>query len=163
MPKRLKSSSLLAEHREEAIDRVLWNDNGGPKVDNNVLEIKPVALGPWISPEVKDRQEPQVTKIVKVDAGVVRNPGRDAAAQSGEPQQFYSLEQTRELVNSVQSFLNLLNSSLGFMIQEETGRVLVKVFDRNTKKVIREIPPEDLVKLQEKLQELRGVLFNGKA
>jgi flagellar protein FlaG len=138
-------------------------EKGDPKMDNNVLEIKPVSLGPWIGPEIKDNREPPVSKIVRVEEGLLGNPGRESAAQSGQPQQLYSLDQTRELVNNAQSLLNVLNSSLSFIVYEKAGRVVVKVIDRNTKKVIREIPPEDIIRLKEKLQEVRGVLFNGEA
>ncbi len=163
MLKRFKFNVFLAEYREEAVRRVLLREKGDLKMDNKVLEIKPVSLGPWISPEIKDNQEPQVSKIVKVEEGLLGNPGRESAAQSGQSQQLYNLEQTREVVNNLQSFLSALNSSLSFVIHEKTGRVMIKVIDRNTKKVIREIPPEEIVKLQEKLQEVRGVLFNGEA
>jgi flagellar protein FlaG len=132
-------------------------------MDKKVLEIKPVSMGPWISPEVKDHQGPQVSKIVKVEEGLLGNPWRESAAQSGQPQQLYSLDQAREAVNNAQNLLNTLNTGLSLVIQEEAGRVVVKVIDENTKRVIRELPPESIIKLKERLQKVRGVLFNVEA
>ena len=132
-------------------------------MDNKVLEIKPVSMGPWISPEVKDQPEPQVPRIVKIEEGFLRNPGRESAAQSGQPQPSYSFDQTREAANNAQGLLNTLNAGLILVVEEEAGRVVVKVIEKNTKKVVRELDPESVVKLKERLQKVRGVLFNGEA
>lgn len=56
-----------------------------------------------------------------------------------------------------------MNVSLSFEVYDKTGDVVVKVINRDTKEVIRQIPPEDLLEITEKLEELRGVLFAGKA
>jgi flagellar protein FlaG len=132
-------------------------------MDNKVMEIKPVSLGPWTSPEVKDRPEPQVSKIVKVEEGLPGNPGREAAAQPGQPQPSYSLSQTREAVNHAQSLLNTLDTGLILVVDERAGGIVVKVLDRNSKRVIRELSPESVIKLKERLKKVSGVLFNGEA
>jgi flagellar protein FlaG len=132
-------------------------------MDNKVLEIKPVSMGPWISPEVKDQPEPQVSRIVKIDEGFLKNPGRESAAQSGQPQPSYSFDQTKEAANNAQGLLNTLNAGLILVVEEEAGRVVVKVIEKNTKKVVRELDPESVIKLKERLQKVRGVLFNGEA
>ena len=132
-------------------------------MDNKVLEIKPVSMGPWISPEVKDQLEPQVSRVVKIEEGFLRNPGRESAAQSGQSQPSYSFDQTREAANNAQGLLNTLNAGLILVVEEEAGRVVVKVIEKNTKKVVRELDPESVIKLKERLQKVRGVLFNGEA
>jgi flagellar protein FlaG len=132
-------------------------------MDNGVLEIKPVTMGPWISPEVKDKQEPRTNKPVKAGGGLLRSPKNESDVESGTPSRTLTREQTQAVVDNVENFLKELNTNLSFEIHEKTGRVMVKVVERNTKEVIREIPPEDMLRLQEKLQEFRGVLFDVKA
>ncbi len=132
-------------------------------MDNSVLEIKPVTMGPWISPEVKDKQEPRTSKPVKAGGGLLGSPKNESDAKLDAPPQTLTREQTQAVVDNVESFLKDLNTNLSFEIHEKTGRVVVKVVERNTKEVIREISPEDMLRLQEKLQEFRGVLFDGKA
>jgi flagellar protein FlaG len=41
--------------------------------------------------------------------------------------------------------------------------MVVRVFNRATEELIREIPPEDLLQLHKKIVELRGVLFDKRA
>ncbi len=72
-------------------------------------------------------------------------------------------EEIEGVVDAVQEFLDRLNVRLVFSIHKETGEVVVKVVDPKTNKVIRQIPPEELLKLQEKLDELLGLLFEARA
>lgn len=50
-----------------------------------------------------------------------------------------------------------------FKVYEETGDRVVRIFNRATKALIREIPPEALLELHKKIVDLRGILFDGKA
>jgi len=67
------------------------------------------------------------------------------------------------IADALQDVLNKLNERIVFSIHEETGQVVVKVVDSETNKVIRQIPPEELLKLREKLDELIGILFEARA
>jgi flagellar protein FlaG len=132
-------------------------------MDNKVLEIKPVGLGPSIAPEYRNQQEPQEVRYKA--GGEERLPesiGREANAEHDDSASGAGLKQTRELLENVQSYLNDLNIRLGFDIHEQTGELVVKVINRDTGEVIRQIPPKAMLKLHEKVAELRGVLFNEK-
>lgn len=52
------------------------------------------------------------------------------------------------------------NKRLKFSVNEELDQVVVKVIDSSTDKVIREIPPEELQRLQVKIREAVGLLFD---
>jgi flagellar protein FlaG len=47
-----------------------------------------------------------------------------------------------------------------FSYHEETKRVSIKVFDKDTEEVIREIPPEEALEMVEKMWELAGLLID---
>jgi flagellar protein FlaG len=49
-----------------------------------------------------------------------------------------------------------------FAYHEETNRISIKIFDRETKEVIREIPPEETLEMIERLWELAGLLIDEK-
>lgn len=50
-----------------------------------------------------------------------------------------------------------------YKIHQSTGDVIVQILDKNTHEVIREVPPEKLIDLIEKLQELSvGALIDEK-
>ena len=43
------------------------------------------------------------------------------------------------------------------------GDTIIKVVDRETDEVIRQIPSEEVVRLRQRLEEVAGVLFDGSA
>jgi flagellar protein FlaG len=52
------------------------------------------------------------------------------------------------------------NKRLRFYVNEEIDRVIVKVIDAETDKVIKEIPPEEIQKLVARIRETIGILFD---
>ncbi len=52
------------------------------------------------------------------------------------------------------------NRRLDFQVDDRTHRIVVKVIDTRTDKVIKEIPPEQLVELAAKIQEMVGLLVD---
>lgn len=65
-----------------------------------------------------------------------------------------------QMVDSLKDLTATLQTSLNFSIDEGTNNIVVKVIDKNTDKVIKQIPPESLLKLQEKMQDLTGFLLS---
>jgi flagellar protein FlaG len=68
------------------------------------------------------------------------------------------LPEQRELIQAVKA-VNVAdlfgqNSELTFVLDRETRRPLVRLIDRDTNEVIRQIPPEYLLRLAEELREL---------
>lgn len=45
--------------------------------------------------------------------------------------------------------------SLSFVVNQDTGRTIVSVFDRETDELIRQIPSEEIVRIAKALQDLR--------
>jgi flagellar protein FlaG len=54
------------------------------------------------------------------------------------------------------------NKKLEFIVDQRSQEVIVKVIDKNTDKVIKVLPPEELQRLHRKLRETIGLLFNEK-
>ena len=52
------------------------------------------------------------------------------------------------------------NSELQFGIHEGTHRVTIKVIDRQSKKVIKELPPEKTLDMIAKAWELAGIMVD---
>jgi flagellar protein FlaG len=57
----------------------------------------------------------------------------------------------------------MLNTQLQIKIDKDTDMIVIKVIDKETKKVIRQIPPEYVLKIAKYLDEITGILYNGKA
>ncbi len=75
----------------------------------------------------------------------------------------WSEEELKGIVETLQDSLNQLQKRIVFSINKDTHEVVVKVIDPKTNKVIRQIPPEELLKVREKLNELIGILFEARA
>jgi flagellar protein FlaG len=133
-------------------------------MDNNVLEIKPVSLGPWITLQYQYKRKSRMVKpVAKAEKSALGGATRESESQCSEPTSVDTPEKTLGLVESVQSHLADLNSSLSFEVHEYAGELIVQLINRDTQEVIRKISSEDLLQLDDKLEELRGVLFDGKA
>ena len=82
-----------------------------------------------------------------------------AAEGQGEP----DLAQTRELVADVKNYLSLIhNVNLQFSVHKASGNIVVTVTEEETGKVIREIPPREILNLAEKFEEMIGLIFDEK-
>ncbi|MCL2229811.1 MAG: flagellar protein FlaG [Treponema sp.] len=60
----------------------------------------------------------------------------------------------------IQRLGSALNKKLQFEVDHRSNEVIVKVIDKDTDKVIREIPPEELQRLHRSLKEVIGLLFD---
>lgn len=88
-------------------------------------------------------------------------PAAPAAAQATQPQQpkAASPEQLQEAVSKLNDYVQNIQRTLAFSVDKETGRTIVKVYDSETKELIRQIPPEETVKLAQTLDEQTANLF----
>ena len=72
-----------------------------------------------------------------------------------------NLADTRETVEEIQKVSDIvLGHKLQFNVNKELGRVVVKVLDPSTNAVIREIPSEELQKIQLQMKHTIGLLFD---
>ena len=68
-----------------------------------------------------------------------------------------------EAINSVEESLKIFTQKVNFSVDKDTGRYLIKVIDSESGDVIREIPPEKLLKISKQIKEILGLLFDEKA
>ncbi|NIA08463.1 MAG: hypothetical protein GWP10_01475 [Nitrospiraceae bacterium] len=67
------------------------------------------------------------------------------------------------LLNQVQENLKIIHDvSFQFSVHKATGQTIVKIIDQETGKVIREIPPKQVLDLAARIDEMIGILFNTK-
>jgi flagellar protein FlaG len=78
-----------------------------------------------------------------------------------------SLSQNREAVEAAIEEANqaLANTSLSvrFSVEGDTNRIVVRLTDQGTGKVVRQIPSEDQLAIEARLRELVGVFFSSQA
>ena len=73
------------------------------------------------------------------------------------------LEKLRSAVEKIQEFVSSTASDIRFSIDEDSGQTVVKVIDRETQEVIRQIPSQEMLDLAQALDKLQGLLIKQKA
>ncbi len=69
--------------------------------------------------------------------------------------------QSKAIVADIQKNLKVLhNAELSFSVHEASNKIVITVTDEDTGKLIREIPPRSVLKLQEYIQEYIGMLVD---
>ncbi|MBP5223686.1 MAG: flagellar protein FlaG [Lachnospiraceae bacterium] len=123
--------------------------------------------------------KPAPVQTEKVDAGasettqaaenldnsikVVENSKNKGEAQNGSEEQKSSqneIEQIRKAVEKMKR--NMPHSEAVFGIHEGTNRVTIKLVDKDTKEVIKELPPEKTLDMIAKVWEMAGILVDEK-
>ncbi|HAT43035.1 MAG TPA: hypothetical protein DCS87_15105 [Rheinheimera sp.] len=106
-------------------------------------------------------------------ASLMPQEGEKAKTQdAGSVQNVPKAEQKRRVnsaIDTVSQFADVQNLKLQFTSEEHNGVFVVKVVDQDSKKVIRQIPSQEFLKVAEKIQDIvettdqvKGLLFESK-
>jgi len=87
---------------------------------------------------------------VKQDAAVEKQP-----EPKKEKQVIHATAADMEQVSSL-----VFSRKLQFVVDQRSNEVIVKVIDKETDKVIKELPPEELQRLHRNVREVIGFLFD---
>ncbi|MGQ9485453.1 MAG: flagellar protein FlaG [Desulfosoma sp.] len=131
-------------------------------MDVKVNPLTAVSTDLWV------REDPQWKPqkvIAPVEASTETSPSAMKRPEEEAPDSGMDLvnrKDVQNVVEDVQQYLLQHSIRLSFEIHDKTGDLVVRVLDKDTGEIIRQIPPEEMLKLREKLEELTGVLLNGK-
>ena len=131
------------------------------QAQGNVVQ-KPQAPVETAKPENSNSSAP-ATEYVDRTTSVVENAQEKGQADSneqGRDQQQLSNDKIRKAVEKLNK--NLSNSEAVFGIHEDTNRVTIKIVDKNTKEVIKELPPEKTLDMIARGWEMAGILIDEK-
>jgi flagellar protein FlaG len=105
--------------------------------------------------------------ITEVPGGVTNAAGSNLVGQEqGNAQhnpQKEGMASEQQIKNAISQANNKMKShrtKCEFSYHEETKRVSIKVVDKETQEVIREIPPEETLEMVQKMWELAGMLVD---
>jgi len=97
---------------------------------------------------------------IPLPAGNIR-PNKESSEKAPEESKPLNAETAKQLFEDIQSHLQSMNISLSFSTYGKNGGdIAVTVTEKDTGKVIREIPSKELQNLYTKLGELVGIIFN---
>lgn len=105
----------------------------------------------------------QAAEQVDRTTNVVENAREKGQTESGE-QQGKNQQATNEQIRKAVEQLNkkIGNSEAIFGIHEATNRVTIKIVDKDTKEVIKELPPEKTLDMIAKVWDMAGILVDEK-
>ena len=101
------------------------------------------------TPKVDDNTKVVENTDQKNDASYMENQ---------DQQQQPSADQIKKAVEEINK--KMANSEAVFGIHDKTNRVTIKIVDKETKKVIKELPPEKTLDLIAKAWELAGIMVD---
>ena len=152
--------------------------NGIPAQEVRKMMIEPISSMMTVQAQGSAIQKPQTVtnenpesaasagtqEAAKVDMNtmVVENAQEKGQANNGEQgrEQSASNEQIRKAVEQFNK--SMANSEAVFGIHEGTNRVTIKIVDKDTKKVIKELPPEKTLDMIARVWDMAGILVDEK-
>ncbi len=100
---------------------------------------------------------------ISKDQGNAQGNGQNNGQTFGQKEGIASDQQIKSAISQANSKLKVNHrTKCEFSYHEETKRVSIKVVDKDTQEVIREIPPEETLEMMEKMWELAGLLIDEK-
>lgn len=127
-----QGSTSTAETREEARSKVEQTENVG--ISNNIAKA-----------------------TVALDIKQTSGEGTGSNAQQDQDKQNAQIKKAIDDINK-----KAMNSEAIFGIHEATNRVTIKIVDKDTKKVIKELPPEKTLDMIAKVWEMAGLMVDEK-
>ena len=118
------------------------------RIDSSMFEKQIIASKPELvnTPKPSDEKEDEANAAQKKDDNV-SFPGEKKLVEAIEKKE-------KELLGA--------NTSLKFSIHEKTKQIIVKIVDDETKKVIKEIPPEKIIDMIADMCERAGIFIDKK-
>ena len=125
------------------------------------FQTQPVAKNQVVVPQpvTMEGQMVETNPMVDANTAAVAQVSEQSEFQSGQ-QKEPSNEQIRKAVEDINKKANY--SDVQFGVHEGTNRITIKIVDRETKKVIKELPPEKTLDMIAKAWELAGILVDEK-
>lgn len=127
-------------------------------VQTQATQTRPVVQTERSTGDVNSSVTVQEAQKVDQSLTVVQDSQqKNGYSEQGKEQQ-PSNEQIRKAVEQLNK--NMSQSEAVFGIHEATNRVTIKIVDKDTKEVIRELPPEKTLDMIAKVWEMAGILVD---
>ena len=112
------------------------------------LTVNPGAVHPT---NVQQSPQPSTQKTAQ---------GENVAATKEDDPVIVQKKLDPELLANITEEINeafrIFNTAISFSVDKDTGNTIIRILDRETEKVIREIPPEEMLRLASRLTEIIG-------
>ena len=97
------------------------------------------------------------------ESAAVKDSQQKQTAVNEQQQKKLSKADVGTMTEALNSFMKNLNCNLEFKYYEKLDRLSIKMVDQKSQKVIKEFPPEDMMKTMIKTKEWLGAFLDKKA
>lgn len=123
------------------------------------METTPVMRGvDEVSESTIRQSRPEETQQAAQLQGVRTKSGKGVADQGATRP--LSEEALADITDKMNQVASLFNTTLNFSVDQPTGKTVIKVMDQDTEEVIRQIPPENMLKLMSNMRDVMGMLLD---
>ena len=120
---------------------------------------KPVAQTKAPSVETQSNTTQEAAQVDNTVTVVAEGQSKSNAGSNSNEQQQPSNEQLKRAVEQLNKNM-VAHSEAVFGIHEGTNRVTIKIVDKDTKEVLKELPPEKTLDMIAKVWEMAGILVD---
>ena len=130
----------------------------------STIKVQPIATQKEVENTDVISADSATPKIDKMTAEVAKASESDTREEKNEQQDRENTKAENDAIKKVVENINKnsTNSEAVFGIHEGTNRVTIKIVDKDTKKVIKELPPEKTLDMIAKVWEMAGILVDEK-
>ena len=103
---------------------------------------------------------PQVAGGKKIKTEI--NP--DSEPQNDKPEQNSKVAaiDLEKVIDDANSLAKAANKDITFQVSSDGKPAIIIVTDKQTGKIIRQIPSEEMIRLSDRMEEFIGMIFNGR-
>ncbi len=122
------------------------------------MGVDPVRMDPHQSVNSMNVRNVQAESVKQLQLNVEK-----ASEESQKQQEDLDLSKAMDsLKKTFERLSRFFKTEAQFTIERELNMIIIKIKDRDTGEIVRQIPPEVAVKIAKNLQELIGILFDEK-
>lgn len=121
------------------------------------METTPVTT---VIDDVKDSLALQESSSIAGVRPKSETPSAAERKKSGSSQKAISLNAAKEIAEKMNKVSTVFNTSLSFSVDKATGKSVITVLDKETNEVIRQIPPEEMLRMIGKMRFVMGMLLD---
>jgi len=111
---------------------------------------------PYIDPV---QESTTINKKIQIDMAEVSREDPTAIEKLVHPDE----EDLPKIVSNVNQFVRDVSQKVSFTYDDRSDRPIIIVEDNDTGEVIRQIPPDEMLNLMAKLEDIAGIIFHRKA
>ena len=86
--------------------------------------------------------------------------GNEAIHQNTKKVQETTNEKINRIAEAMDNYIRSVKRELKIQVHGETGNIIIKVISQDNGRIIREIPPKELLDLAARMDEMSGTLLN---